>query len=328
MEGEVNVSESAPVETAQPVNETPIENVSQEITQQEQPQQDGKPEGFDRVELPPEAQKRFDRVYGNMKRYETDAKELREINQQLINTVQQLYQGQQDIVSHLQVSDYQEAEQRLSSERDAAWQKGDIKAYNSASDQLSELKIKKNLAERERTAPPKAASQPQQQPQGMAGERIVNRALEQNELTSVDANIAKAWMAETDTTGNLKRSWTQQNDPMNYAAALEGQAVFNSPMWANRPIADKLREIDRRMGIQQAQAMGGQNVMPGGNLTRGKPTNTIKLNPDIERVAIRTKFAATNPKLTSQQRAALTDRDHVEAWKQVVYKSQSKGAKR
>lgn len=322
MEGEVQVSDSAPVETAQPVNETPIENVSQETTSQEQPQHDGKPDGFDRVELPPEAQKRFDRVYGNMKRYETDAKELREINQQLINTVQNLYQGQQQIVSHLQVSDFQEAEQRLSSERDAAWHKGDIKAYNSASDQLSELKIRKNLAERERTAQPKQT--PQQQPvqqQGMSGDRIVNRALEQNELTSVDANIARAWMSETDQTGNLKRSWTQQNDPRNYAAALEGQAVFNSPVWSDKPIADKLREIDRRMGIQQAQAAGGQNVMPGGNLTRGKPANTIKLDPKIEDVAVKTKFAGRDPKLTPQ--------DHINAWQKAVAKSQPKqGARR
>lgn len=287
-------------------NETPV--------QQENTEQEGKPAGFDRVEFTPEQKARVDRLYGNMKRYESDSKEQRELNQRLVNELTAIQQGQQQIVSHIQGNDYQEAESRYDAERDAAWNKGDLKAFNAANDKIHEIKTKRLLAQQQ----PKPIQQ--QQPQrDNSGDRIVNRAIDQGEINSVDANIARSWMAETDATGNLKRPWTQGNDPRNYAAALEGQAVFNSPNWSDKPIADKLREVDRRMGLQTQQQTTGQNVLGAGNLTMGKQNNNIKLPPEIEKIAVRTKFGGPKAK---------SDQDHIEAWKKAVLKSQSKGAKK
>lgn len=295
------------------VTETSVDNsVAQETTQTTE-SSDGKPTGFDRVEFTPEQQARIDRIYGNMKRYETDSKEQRELNQRLVNELTSIQQHQQQIVSHIQGNDYQEAETKLAEDREAAWNKGDLKAFNAANDKLHEVKTQRLLAQREAKNP-----KPQTQPQrDNSGERIVNRAIDQGEINPVDANIARSWMAETDPTGNLKRPWTQANDPRNYAAALEGQAVFNSPAWADKSIADKLREVDRRMGLQQQNS--GQNVLGAGNLTRPKQNNTIQLAPEIEKVAIRTKFGGPKAK---------SDQDHIEAWKKAVLKSQSKGAKK
>lgn len=314
MEGEAQVSESTPVENTQPApSET--QEVSRETTQETTEDQESKPSGFDRVEFTPEQKQRVDRIYGNMKRYENDSKEQRALNERLVQTLTDLQQSQHQIVNHLQVSDFQEAEGRLSSERDAAWGRGDINAYNTANDKLNEIKVQKLLSDREKRTQPRQQPVPQK-PSGVNGDRIVNDGLERSTVTNVEANIAKSWMVETDPSGNLKRPWTNESDPRNYAAALEGQAVFNSPQWADKPIADKLREIDRRMGTQNVQA--GQNVLPAGHLTRPSQNNNIKLSPEIEKIAIKTKFGGPKAK---------SDQDHIDAWKKAVLK-QSKGAKK
>ena len=92
--------------------------------------------------------------------------------------------------------------------------------------------------------------------------------------------------------------------PIARAAAIEGQAVFNNPSFASKPFAEKLREIDRRMGVANKQATGS-NVLSGGNLTRGNRANTIKLTPYQEKIAVKTKFAG--PGKSSQE--------HLEAYK-------------
>lgn len=315
MEGEAQVSESTPStpEAVTSSPETQQESVSHETQQTENTE--AKPAGFDPVEFTPAQLERFNRVYGNMKRYEGKFKEQEQANHILADQLRQVMDGQQQIVSHLQVSDFQEAEGRLAADRDAAWTKGDVNAFNAANDKLHEIKTQRLLAAQQQKNQPK----PQvQQQRGVDGERIVNGALDKGSLDSAEANIARSWMAETDQSGSLKRPWTQQTDPRNYSAALEAQAVFNSPLYADKSMVDKLREVDRRMGIQ-TQQQGGQSVLPAGNLTRPSKTNNIKLSPEIEKLAIRTKFGGPKAK---------SDQDHIEAWKRAVTKSQSKGATR
>lgn len=313
MDGEATES-SAPAEsTVSTVSTITTEATSTDNTENTS-EPHNKPAGFEAVEFTKEQQERVNRIYGNMKRYENDAREMRNLNAQLATEITNLTAGQQQIVSHLQVNNFQDAENSLRSDRDSAWKRGDMDAYNTANDKLGEIRTKKALTEIQ----PKQTAQQPPQPRGLDAGRLVNRALEKSDLSSAEANIAKAWMSETDDTGNLKRPWTQENDQRNYAAALEGQAVFNSPQWVDKPIGEKLKEIDRRMGIKQQNNSGGQNVLSAGNLTRGTRTNNITLTPDIERVAIRTKFGGPSAK---------TDQDHVEAWKKAVAKSH-KGASR
>lgn len=290
------------------------QTISHEVASESQsaPQQEsqvGKPEGFDPVELTPQQKARFDRIYGNMKRYENDAKEQRGLNEQLVNEFQRLRQEQSQIVNHLQVSDFVEAEARLDQERDAAWNKGDHIGYKNAQDKIVELKVKKALAESQRQIPrQQQVQQPQQQ-----------RQASQPSVSLEEQDIAQAWMSETDTSGNLRRPWTNGYDPRNALAIQHGEIVFKDPLFANKPIAEKFREIDRRMGVINAQT-NGQSVLGAGNLTKGgKPNNinSIKLDPKIEDVAVRTKFAGKDPKLTAQ--------DHINAWKKAAVKS--KGAR-
>lgn len=303
MEGETQVTESAPV-----VTEAPIETQVTE-TPAEQPTE-AKPEGFDKVEFTPEQLARVNRIYGNMKRYEGDFKQQKELNDALVREFQTLRQEQSQIVNHLQNSDYKDAETALSQQRTEAWNKGDLDAYNTANDKINQIRIDKGISDKLA----KSQVRPQPQQQGVNGNQVVDRATSQGVLTHDEANITRAWMEETDPMGNFKRPWASDpSDPKNYAAALEAQAVFNSPLYASKPISEKLKEVDRRMGIQTQAPRS--NVLPAGNLTNGIRTNTIKLDPAIEKIAIRTKFGGPKAK---------SDQDHIDAWKKAVAKS--KGA--
>lgn len=323
MEGESQVTTSEPAQTDAASSNGRTSDFGSENTGSipeaattENTEHDGKPQGFDRVEFTPEQKSRVDRIYGNMKRYENDSKELREQNQALMKSLEQLYQGQSQIVNHLQTSDFQDAERNLQSQRDQAWKTGDLEGYHKANDQLVEIKSRKAFAENQARQQPRV-QQPIQQPR-MSGERMVDTAVQSGEINPVDTNIARSWMAETDAAGNIKRSWTQETDPRNYEAALVGKAVFESPAWVGKPMAEKLREIDRRMGVQPQQ-QSGQNVLGSGNLTRGNSRSNIKLN-DVERnIAIRTKFGGSKAK---------SDEDHAAAYLQAKIKSQPKGASR
>lgn len=302
--------------SSEPVNSpAPEQSIEQTVPQEQSsepqsaPQQEhvgGKPEGFDPVELTPQQKARFDRIYGNMKRYESDAKEQRSLNEQLVNEFQRLRQEQSQIVNHLQVTDFVDAETRLDQERDTAWNKGDHVGYKQAQDKITELKVKKALAETQRQQV--RPQQLQQQPQRQIAQNQVS-------VSPEEQSVAQAWMSETDTSGNLRRPWTSEYDPRNALAIQHGEIVFKDPLFANKPIAEKFREIDRRMGVVNTQT-NGQSVLGAGNLTKGAKSNnigSIKLDPKIEDIAIKLKYAGKDPKLTAQ--------DHINAWKKSVVKS-------
>ncbi len=316
MEGEAQVSESSEPVVQTETQQTQTENDSREASQETQSTQNNdqaKPEGFDPVELTPAQKARFDRIYGNMKRYEGDAKQQKALNEALVVELTNIKNGYGEIVSHLHNTNFKDAETRLSQQRTEAWNKGDLEGYNSANDQLNEIRIKKELAADRAKQQPRQ-QQVQQQPRGLDGGRVVDGARDQGTLTPEEASVTHAWIAETDQNGNAKRPWASNpNDERNYAAALEAQAVFNSPLFANKPIAEKLREVDRRMGIQTQPARS--NVLGAGNLTNGNKPNNIKLDPAIEKIAIRTKFGGPKAK---------SDQDHIDAWKQAVAKQGSR----
>lgn len=326
MEGEAQASEASTSEPAQQPAvssngrtaefESANSGSSPETASNETDNQtsDGKPQGFDKVEFTPEQLARVNRIYGNMKRYESGFREQEELNRNLVAEITRIQSDQQKIVSHLQTTDFSDAEVRLKSERDSAWGKGDVNAFNDANDKLNEIRVEKKLIEAQRKTQP----QPQQQRPSTDGQALLNRARSQGELNASEETAVQSWMGETDANGNLRRPWTSTGDPRNYSAALEAQSVLNNPLYATKPLTEKLKEIDRRMGLQTAQPQ--TNVLSGGNLTRGKPTSNIKLDPKIEDLAVRMKFAGKDPKLTAQ--------DHIGAWKKAVEKSQAKGSKR
>jgi hypothetical protein len=317
MEGEIATSqEAAPVDTQ--TNDAPQTETAQTSEQQTQEtQQQGKPEGFDPVEFTPEQKARFDRVYGNMKRYEQSARkvpELEQANQILAEQLKALHENQNKIVTHIQAEDYKSAEQQLKADRQAAWQAGNSQAYDDANDRLRDLSVRRAMAEMQ---PPKQTQIPQQpyMPK-VSGEAVLERATQQGVISQDEATTYRAWMDEADTNGNARRPWINENDPRNGQAAAIGKAVFNSPAMQTKSFGEKLKEIDRLMGIQQPQA--NQNVLPNGNLTRPKQNNNVKLSDYETKIAIKTKFGGPKAK---------SDADHVEAWRAAKVKSQQKGSR-
>lgn len=296
MDGEAPNHESAAPETAAPATE----QAASETTSQ--------PEGFEPVEFNQEQLARVNRIYGNMKRYESKFKEQSEANQILAERLAELQNNQTQVVQHLQDTNFQDAELRLSQERTEAWNAGDVTRFNAANDKIAEIKAQKIAQDILQKNQPKQQQAPRQQ-MGVSGEDVVQRAVQNGDILAEDANVYKAWASETDAYGNLKRPWVNASDVRNQAATSEGKVVFSNPTFANKPFAEKLREIDRRMGMTQQQG-NNQSVLPGGNLTPARKANTVKLSPDIERVAVMTKFAGPGK----------TDDEHKEAYRQAVLK--------
>lgn len=317
MDGE-QVATETPVSTPAAVTSDPSPQTepTPEPVQNGAANGDARPAGWDTVEIPPELKPRFGRIYKEMKDYQRDANELRDINRQLLTTVEQLQTTQGEVITHLKAKDFVEAESQLNTQRQQAWDKGDVSGFNAANDRLMEIKARKIAAEMvpaQKTQP--VTQQPQNAP--ISGGDFVNMAVQKGLLQQDEATVYKTWASETDENGNLRRPWVNESDMRNSTAAYEGRAVFNNPSYENKPFADKLKEIDRRMGLANTTQTGGPGVLPAGNLTRGTKTDKVALTPWQETVAVRTKFGGPKAK---------SDSDHIEAYRKAVLKT--KGGRR
>lgn len=266
---------------------------------------DGKPEGWDQAEFNPEQLKRFNRVYKEMKDYQRETSDLRAVAKQQFEIIEELRQGQSKIVNYLQEDDYQKAENTLKSQRKEAYDRGDLNTVDEINDRLADIKIQKKLSAQQQV---QQVKQPQPiQYRGVDGDDIVNRAVQAGAITPSDADIYKSWQSETDVNGNPLRPWINESDPRNIAAATEGRAVFNNPAFKNKSFAEKLREIDRRMGTSNNN-FSSQGVLQSSNLTRTQKSPTVKLTQNQEHIALRTQFAGRGK----------TPQEHIEAYRKQV----------
>lgn len=291
------------------ITDAPVDN-----TTTEQPdvanQNEGKPEGWDQVEFTSEQQARFNRMYGQVKGLERGLSERDSLLKQQSDLINELRQGQHQIVSHIQNDDFSRAEANVVQQQRDAYERGDLDGFNRATTQLSKMAAQRAIAEQQVKPQPQA-----QQSQPVSGMDVVNQAVQSGDITYADADAFRAWANEIDTYGNLKRPWVNVSDIRGTAAAIEGSAVFNNPAFINKPFAAKLAEIDKRMGLANQQA--GQAVMPSGvNLTRNPKPSNIKLSPFQEKIAVRTKFAGSGK----------SNAEHLEAYRKQV--AEVKGARK
>lgn len=312
-EAQVTTTESTPA----PAPEAPVTE-TQETPQTEQPSNgEGKPEGFDPVDVrtatPEQIEARINRLYGNVKKNEKDAREARQANEILIARFQELANNQQQIVTHLQSTDYVEAENTLRQQQRTAWDKGDLETYHAATEKLVEVKAQKAVAARDARQQKPNENRPQMVSRAVSATDAVNMAVQNGEINDSEANIYRAWAGETDPYGNPKRPWVNETDIRNSTAAYEGAAVFNNPAFANKTFVEKLREVDRRMGLQ-TQTQQGSNVLPAGNLTGQRKTSNVKLSQMEETIAVKTKFGGSKAK---------SDEDHKTAYLQAKIKHSS-----
>jgi len=302
---ETSVTVATEASNAEPTTETTVT---------EAPAEGAKPAGFEPVEFTPEQKVRVDHIYGNMKRYENETKELKQINQRLLAALEQVQTEQSKIVNHIQANDFQEAETQLKAQQKAAFERGDLDTFNDINSKLIQINLKKT---QNGFRPKQEQVVPQQQyQQPMTATDAVEMAVQRGEMAPEDAHVFKSWISEKDQNGNVLRPWANVGDVRNTAAAIEAKAVFSNPAYDNLSYAQKLAEVDRRMGLKRQQQQVNQNVM-GGNLTRGVKNNTIKLSDQQQKIAIKTQFAGPNK----------SDAEHLEAYRRAVAKSQAAGVR-
>lgn len=236
--------------------------------------------------------------------------------------IEELQSGMGAVVEHLSDKSLNDAEAQAKQQLREAHQSGDTEAFISANERLAEIKAKKALqAQQKKTAKPRETKAEREHTSAVS---FASEAVESGEMDSDDARAIGAWQSETDQNGNSLRPWAQSRNPANpmadplYRRALiESAAVFDeaSP-WANKNVAEKLAEVDRRMGVNRTTS--GQQVM-GGQLTMPRKTQKIGLTAYQETLAVKTKFGGPKAK---------SDSDHIEAYRKQVegYKAK-KGAR-
>lgn len=287
------MTEEEPQETPQEQpTEQPPEQPQEQPTEQEEKQAGYEGKNF--VEFSPEQLKRINSLTKESKSWERKFNELDRIAREQYEVINELRNGQTTIVKHLQEKDFTNVEATLKDQRKAAYDRGDLNEVDNINDKLNEIRIRKLVPEKT----------PHQQ--RMSPQDAVNYSVQRGDISPQDADVYKAWANEADEYGNLKRPWVNAGDMRNQAAATEGRAVFSNPSFQNKSFAEKLKEIDRRMGIQNQQAVS--NVMPSGNLTRPNKANTVRLSPYQEQVAVKTRFAGPNK----------SREEHIEAYRKQV----------
>lgn len=265
-------------------------------------------EGQNYVDFTPEQLKRVNALTKKASTAEQRASQAMQVLKEQSDLINELRNGQSQIVSHLQNTNYADVEAQLKNQRKEAYARGDIEAVDVANDRLLEIKLARE------TAKLQAKAQPAKPVQQQSYADPVDTAVQQGTMSRDDAEAYRAWVNETDNYGNSVRPWTNETDARNAAAAAEGKAVFSNPAYRNKPFAERLKEIDRRMGLTNQQSQ--QGVLPAGNLTRGGKNSNIKLSTYAENLAVKTKFAGPGK----------TNADHIEAYRKQI--SEVRGAKK
>lgn len=238
--------------------------------------------GYERVDFTPEQQKRFDRLYGQVKAQDRKFTEAMDVMRQQSDVIAQLQNGVGQVVTHLNNQDVNASEVAARDEADAAFKRGDSRAYLSAMEKVAQISAQKIVNQ----SLLKQRPQQQQQRQVSAPNsttEAANRAVQQGALSAQDAEAFEAWQEEKDQTGNYLRPWAKRETAGETfdSVLMRSAGVFADPKYRNAPIEQKLAEVDRIMNMQRQTPQ--QNVM-GANLTAKGKTNTVKVSADMERV--------------------------------------------
>lgn len=270
-EQSTEVSQTPNETNAQPV----VENNSTENTQQSTENSNG----YERVEFTPDQQKRFDRLYGQVKAQDRKFTEALDVMRQQSEVIEQLKNGVGNVVNHINAQDANNSEHAAREEADAAFKRGDSRAYLSAMEKVAQLSAQKIVQQTLRQQ--QQARQPQQQVN--SAKDVANRAVQQGYLAPSDESAFEAWQEEKDASGNPVRPWAKRETAGESfdSALMRSASVFSDPRFRNSTIEQKLSEVDRIMGTQKQTPQ--QNVM-GANLTSKTKTNNVKVSPEMEKV--------------------------------------------
>lgn len=298
---------------------------------QKQEKQNADYQGFVDLNGLPDDQKnaiegRFAHLSRLIKKTETKAeRELREWRQVAADQaarIEELTGGVGAVVNHLQNQTFAQTETQLKAQLRQARDTGDLDLENEIQDKLSELRFQKQSAKEFKIKPKEKNETNRMANAGTpSAMQIANEAAMDGDITDEDMQVIGAWTEEKSSNGQLLRPWsvnkgTETNpDPQYIAGLATAQAVWINPRFKNATVEQKLAEVDRLMGTEKHT--NGQAVMGGGFTPRTK-SNTLRLTPQQERIATKTKFGAN--------RGAKSDAEYIEAYRKQL-ESTRKGAR-
>ena len=217
-----------------------------EAKEPEKPADKPKPEGWEQVELSPEQQKRFNRLYAQMKTQDGALKEMGGMLRKLI-----------DDVTDLRGAKAAQELTRLNDEADKAFAEGDYKKARALMTQAITAELKP----------------------AMEGKPEAKKSSDDGAQLSPDQEkVIQRWAAETNEDGSLKRPWVQQGHPKQKRAAAIAMALFEDPDYAEKTTDEILSEVDRLMGLEGPKPKATQPAVLGNGATLRKPAQK---NPSL-----------------------------------------------
>lgn len=284
--------------------ETEVTVETPEVTTEEAPRSK-LDAGYDPVDIdtasPEEIKTRLNYLYKQAKtgqKTQSELREVRELAAKQDQVIRDLQNGMYQVADHLQNKTFAETETTLRAQMQSAYEAGDYMALTTAQEKLMDLKVQKTANQ----------SKPRQQEVQIPRlNQVANQAYEDGEISFEDKAMTSAWIDERNESGEPLRPWAinhNPNDPdPDYVKALMiAQRIFNDPSKTHLPFAQKLAEVDKKMGTRKPASH--QTVMNGGLNIKGR-TAKLTLTPEAERIAVRTRFGGPNAK---------TDAEHIEAY--------------
>lgn len=241
--------------------------VEQEQNQEAEANGEGKPEGWDQVELTPEQQARFNRIYGQMKTMEKTNKEVADEAAKLAGRLQELESKSEarETTSQLDTLRIQERE---------ALDTGDIERAQDLRDQMTDLKIE--------VAQPKPKEE--EKPKADKAEAFVNEYLTPDRMAKLES-----WVQETSDSGQVLRPWADQSHPDHKKAMRAAWAVISDPDMEGAEIDQILQEVDSVTGALVGKpvkaARPSAQVLSGDSEARPKGGKKVQLNEGQKSVA-------------------------------------------
>lgn len=195
--------------------------MSEETAQEETQEQEGT--STTHVEMDGETQKRFNRIYGNMKQYERVVQKMGKENKALLDRLDKL-----EASTHKK--DVEAAVASLKRQKIQALEEGDAEAAVELDDQLARVR-----------SIPDPGPTPQEEP---SIDDIVSPE---------DQQIIYKWGNELNDDGGYRRPWAQAGHPHNAKAAAIGAAVLEDQSIVSQGTEAVLAEVDRLMGAQTGE---------------------------------------------------------------------------
>jgi len=222
------------------------------------------PAASDKVEMPPEIQKQFNKIYGEMKKTKERNSALEDHALKLTNALSKLQNDSKesqikDVVSTLK--------QQIRAARDA----GDDDKMDELQDKLTELTVEAKLEKKlPRVATP--AQKPDQT---------------YYELTKSEERIMSTWATEVDDEDEPLRPWAQSDKHPKAQAAYEYMTeILEDDQYADLTIKEKLAMVDEKF-MRKTKTTRDMNAVGSGSLTNPNANKQDKLTDDQKRVAYR-----------------------------------------